>query len=491
MSDAYGLVVLGGGTAGLTAAIGASRLGARVALVEASARTGGDCLWTGCVPSKSLISAANVVHAARTADVLGLSPAELDVDLGRVMERVRAAQDRIAPHDSPERLREEGVEVVRGRAAFAGAGRIVVTPAVDVVDGGGSGAQRSSLRYHAALIATGSRPIVPPIDGISAADPLTTDTVWDLEELPERLLVLGGGPVGCELGQAFARLGCRVTLVELRDRLLLREEPEASEIVRERLTADGVDVRLGTTAIGFAGGVATLGDGQGSVPFDRLLVAVGRQPRTDELGLATVGVATDDDASIEVDRTLRTTGTAIFAAGDVTGGLPFTHAGEYQARIAVGNALFRLRRTASYRSVPWTTFTDPEVGRVGLSERQARTVHGDRVTVASFHHDALDRAVCAGRGDGFTKLVAGPRGRLLGATVVSVTGGETIAAVAALIRSGASIGDVSDTVVVYPTFSRSVERAADEHLAARWMTERTRRITAPIVRGLQRFGAPG
>ncbi|MBW3578557.1 MAG: FAD-dependent oxidoreductase [Actinobacteria bacterium] len=481
MTARYGLVVIGGGTAGLVAAVGAAGVGARVALIERD-RTGGECLWTGCVPSKSLIAAADLAHRMRDAAAVGLDPVEPHVDFERVMARVHAARERLAPHDSPERLREEGVEVIHGHARFAGPGRVMVGDRI--------------LHYRRALVATGSSPVVPPVEGIDRSGALTSDDVWDLEELPSRLVVLGGGPTGCELGQAFARLGARVTIVEMTDRLLRREDPEASRLVAERLRSEGIDVRLGAraTRIDHDGGEQRLEirqDGEvGAVAFDRLLVAVGRRADVDGLDLDTVGVETAGDGSVVVDGTMRTTGRGIYAAGDVTGGPPFTHVAAYQAGLVVTNALFHLRRKASYANIPWVTFTDPEVGRVGRTEKKARARWGAGAIVRRFDCAELDRAVCAGQAYGFVKLVADPRGRLVGATVAAPWGGETIAGIASFMRHGATISDVSQTVLPYPTFSEGARRAAIEHLRDKWLSERVRRVTRPVLHVLRAIERP-
>jgi len=477
----YDLAIIGGGTAGLVAAFGAAGLGARVVLCERRAETGGDCLWTGCIPSKSLLAAAELAHRMRTADSVGLEPAEPAIDFARVMAHVHGARERIAPHDSIERLRREGVDVMRGSARFAGPGRIVV-------DG-------QELRFRSALIATGSEPVVPAIEGLSETDPLTNESVWDLEQQPQRLLVLGGGPLGCELGQAFARLGTRVTLVEQAPVLLGKEEPEAQALLASRLQTDGIELRLGAEAVR----VEQTGDGRSllirraggeeRLPFDRVLVAAGRRAVTAGLGLEAVGVETDGDGVVRVGDTLRTSAYGIFAGGDVTGLLPFTHVAGQHGRIVVANALFHARQRFRPDAVPWVTFTDPEVARVGLTEVQARERDGDQVAVARHSYEGLDRAITAGRPYGFAKLVAGPRGRLVGATVAAPAGGEAIAALAARLESGGKLADVSRSVHAYPTFAEGPARAADEHLRARFFNDRVRRVTRPalaLLRALER-----
>lgn len=479
--QAQDLVVIGGGTAGLVAAVGAAGVGARVTLVEAD-RTGGDCLWTGCVPSKALISAARTVHAARTADRFGLGTAELDVDLGAVMDRVREAQERIAPHDSPERLESEGVTVLHGRASLAERGVVDVD-----LDGGGH--QRLATRR--VLVATGSRPALPPVEGLEDADPLTSDDVWDLRTLPERLVVLGGGAIGCELGQAFARLGSNVTIVEMADQLLPTEEPEAGAVLRQVLRGEGITVRTGTRAVR----VDATSDGPvlvvettderaqtTRIPYDRVLVAAGRRPTTQDLGLEANGVALEQSGHVIVDDTMRTTADWVFAAGDVTGELPFTHAAGAQGGLVVTNALFGLRRRFDASVVPWATYTEPEVGRIGMTEAEAVEEFGEHdVTTARFDDERLDRAIAAGATDGFAKLVVGPKDRVVGATVVSDRGGDVIAAVTAWVTQGATLSDVGQTTIAYPTFAEAPTKAAGEVLRDRFLSPTVRRLTSPLL----------
>lgn len=484
------LVVIGGGTAGLVAAVGAAGVGARVTLVEAD-RTGGDCLWTGCVPSKALLSAAAAVHSARTADRFGLGTAALDVDLGAVMDAIRAKQDQIAPHDSPERLEREGVTVLHGRARLADRG--VVRVELD-----GDGVQE--LRTRRALVATGSRPSLPPVEGLADADPLTSDTVWDLRDLPDRLVVLGGGPIGCELGQAFARLGSRVTIVEMLDQLLPQEEPEAGEVVRQTLRTEGVTVRVATRAVrvsdtddGPVLEVETTDDRHQTtrIPFDRILVATGRRATTQDLGLESNGIALTRTGHVHTDDTMRTTADWVFAAGDVTGQLPFTHAAGAQGGLVVTNALFGLRRSFDPSVVPWATFTAPEVGRIGMTEAEAVAEHGrDDVTVARFDNAELDRAIAAGDTAGFAKLVAGPRDKVVGATVVSERGGDVAAALTAWVKQGATLSDIGQTTIAYPTFAETPGKAAGEVLRDRFLSPRTRRVTMPALATTRLFSRP-
>jgi pyruvate/2-oxoglutarate dehydrogenase complex dihydrolipoamide dehydrogenase (E3) component len=471
----YDMAVIGGGTAGLVASRTAAGLGARVVLIERDPRgPGGDCLWTGCVPSKALIASAELAHRMRNAGSVGLAPAEPEIDFARVMEHVRGAMATIAPEDSAEALERDGVEVIAGSARFTARGTIEL-------DGG------RTLRFRTALIATGSKPIVPAIDGLSQAGPLTNETVWDLRERPARLAILGGGPIGCELGQAFARLGSQVTLVEQLGHLLAKEEPEARELIASRLRADGVDVRLGSPALRVEDGRVLALDGGDRIEFDRILVATGRRPEADTLGLASVGVELDERGAIAVDERLATTAKGIYAAGDAVMALPFTHVAGYHGRTVAANALFHARTKISYDAVPWATFTDPEVGRVGLTEAAARERFGDGKAVVVKHDYAHnDRAITAGEAYGFAKLVGDSKGRLVGATVAAPHGGESIAELAAWVRAGRKIDDVSQTVHAYPTFSEGQARAADDYLRGRFLTPRVRRFTKPALALLRR-----
>ncbi len=475
----YDLVVIGAGTAGITASIAAAGIGARVLLTEA-ARPGGECLWTGCVPSKALITTARRAHDMRAADRVGLEAVDPEVDLTRVMARVHEVIAAIEPHDSPARLREQGVEVVLASARFAGPGRIAV-------DG-------RHVRCRAALIATGSHPAMPPVPGLAGDQVLTSDNLWDLRELPARLVVLGGGPVGCELGQAFARLGSHVTIVEMRQHLLPGADPEAGGLVADVLRGEGVDVVTATTALSASGRelvVRRVTGEQQRLSFDRLLVATGRRPRTDGLGLEHVGVDTDADGFVHVDETLRTTGRNVFAAGDVTGKLPFTHVAGAHGAVVAANALFGLRRTVDLERMPWAVFTDPEIAQAGLTEALAgERWGGDAVTVARFGYGEVDRAVTGGHTTGFAKLVAGPKGRIVGATVVGESAGESIAEIVAWMRNDGRLRHLAQAIHAYPTMSEGPWQAALGDLRARYLSPSVRRWTRPILRVLRWLDRP-
>lgn len=456
----YDLAVIGGGTAGLVAAVGAAGQGARTLLVEKH-RTGGDCLWTGCVPSKALLTAAEHAHIARSSSHLGVHVDEVRVDFAAAMAHVKSAIATIEPHDSPDRLRREGVEVIHGTARFTGPDELEV-------DG-------RRIGFRRAMIATGATPVVPPIPGLTEVEPLTSDTLWDLTELPRRLIVLGGGAIGAELGQAFARLGSQVTIVEMADRLLPREEPDASARMTAAFEEEDITVRAGTKAVGVAVDAqrgkllrvesAATGDTD-EIPFEEILVAVGRAPTTKDLGLDAAGVELTDRGAIAVDDRLRTANPRIFAGGDATMLLPFTHVAAAHGATVVQNALFGLRAKVDHDTIPWVTFTDPEVARVGLSAADARERFGDGVTVRTAPHAELDRAIATGRTDGFAQLVGDPKGRIVGATIVGPRAGESIGEVVAWMANGAKVSRITRTTHAYPTWNADIATASLEALRA-------------------------
>ena len=432
--------MIGGGTAGLVTAFGAAGLGARVALAERG-RLGGDCLNTGCVPSKSLLRSARAVRDVRAAAGVGVQAGTPAVDFGAVMARMQARRARLAHHDSAERLRAAGIDFYPEHASFAGPREVVV------------GARR--LRFARAVIATGARPSVPPVPGLEAAGFLTSETVFDLGTLPRRLLVIGAGPIGCELAQAFALFGSDVSVHDVADRPLPREDPDASAVVRRSLEADGVRFALGAPIARVDAGDA-----------DAILVATGRAPRVDGLDLEAAGVR-HGRQGIEVDDRLRTSNPRVFAAGDAASPWQFTHAADALARIAVQNALFFGRRRASALVIPWVTYTEPEVARVGA-------IDGDAVTVPLAE---VDRAVIDDRTDGFIR-VHHARGRVRGCTIVAPYAGELIGHVADLMRRGGTLGDLSAVVFPYPTYAEGLRKAGDAWRrglltpAAKWLLRR-------------------
>ena len=439
-SATYDLVVIGGGAGGLAAAREAARRGASTLLVQ-QGPLGGDCTFTGCVPSKALLAAA----------AAGASFTE-------AMERVRTAVDTIAATEQDGALARDRVNVLHGWASFRSRTELDV-----------DGTSVSSTRF---VVATGARPAVPPVQGLAAAEPLTNENVFELSARPARLAVLGGGPIGVELGQAFARLGTAVTLVESVDRLLPREEPEASTVVAEALAADGVLLRVGRRVerVLRRGEETTLElDDGSSITVDRVLVAAGRIASTEGMGLDRVGVDLDERGFVRTDGAMATTAAGIWAVGDVAGKLQLTHAANRMGIVAARNALSpwaRVRRaTFDDAAVPWATFTDPEVGRVGMTEAQS-VEHGGRVAYLPMAE--VDRAVAAGETRGFLKLIAGPRpltrgfagGGLLGATAVASVGGELVHEVALAMRTRMFTGRLAQTVHAYPTWSMAVQKAA-------------------------------
>jgi pyruvate/2-oxoglutarate dehydrogenase complex dihydrolipoamide dehydrogenase (E3) component len=469
----WDLLVIGGGTAGIVGAKTAAHLGARVALVE-TARTGGDCLWTGCVPSKTLLASAASVRPPTSAD--GRPDGAVDVDFPAVMGHIQDVIRRIEPVDSPEALEQEGVTVLTGWARFTG-----TTEAS--VDG-------RRVPFVRALLATGGTPALPSVPGLADARPLTSETVWGLGERPEHLLVLGGGSIGCELAQAFARLGSGVTLVESGARLLPREDPDAAALVQSALEADGVVVLTEHQAVkvvgdGRGGGDVHLSaDGDRVVVCDALLVAVGRQPRTSDLGLEAAGIDVDDRGFVTVDPRLRTTNARVWAAGDVTPLPQFTHLAGVNGSLAASNAVLGLRRRADRAPVPRVTFTDPEVAAVGApswgdDRAAARTV--------TRRHEDVDRAVTDGRTDGFTRLVLDGRRRIIGATVVGPRAGESLGELTLAVRRRLSTGDVSGTIHAYPTYSDGVWNAAIADTRDRLGSPAVRRATSALT-ALRRIG---
>jgi pyruvate/2-oxoglutarate dehydrogenase complex dihydrolipoamide dehydrogenase (E3) component len=462
----YDVVVLGGGAGGLTAARAARRRGRRVALAE-RARPGGECTFTGCVPSKTLLETARRVAAATRCAAYGFD-AKVEVDFARVMERVRRVVEEVASQESPERLRAEGIELLAGDARFLDDHTVEVDGRRVVAD--------------RLVIATGSRPSIPSVEGLDAIGPLTNESVFRLRELPRRLLVLGGGAVGVELAQAFARLGAEVVLLEMLPRILHPEEPEASATVVEALAADGVAVRTGVAVRRAAPGpVLELADGE-RIGGSHLLVAAGRTPDTAGLGLELAGVATAADGAVVVDGRLRTSRPHIYAVGDCATSLRFTHVAHEQGLLAVGNTLGRRARRFDPAAVPWVVFTDPEVGRVGMTEAQAFQAYGERARVAWLPLAEVDRARCAGQTGGFVKLLAAPRrllggtggGRLVGMTAVGPAGGELVAEGALALRTRAFAGRLAQTVHAYPTWSMAIRQAA-----AQWFPSATDTTARP------------
>lgn len=439
---AWDLVVIGGGTAGLLGARTAARLGARVLLIEAD-RPGGDCLWTGCVPSKALVAAASAAAGVRSAARFGIHTGDVRVDYATVRTHISQAIAAVAPADSIQTLQTQGICVLSGDATFTGPDNIQIGD--------------ETVTFMHALVATGARPISPPIPGLEAADYVTSETIWDLTELPERLVVVGGGSIGCELSQAFARLGSQVTVVEEGGRVLPREDPEASAVVAAALERDGVRTLTGNPVVEISPGHIVLRDGQ-TLEFDTVLMAVGRAPRTRGLGLEHAGVNLDARGFIVVDAHLRTSNSRIWAAGDVTGYPQFTHVAGVHGATAASNAVLGIRRKAHLTGLPRVTFTQPELAAVGADTGQPPRGH----RVVTSDHSILDRAIADSDTAGFAKLVVDRRGRIVGATVVGPRAGETIGELALAVKQNVRISDLAATMHPYPTYNDAVWNAATE-----------------------------
>lgn len=448
------LVVIGAGAAGLVTSYIAATVRAKVTLVE-KAEMGGDCLNRGCVPSKALIRAARAASEARDGGRFGVNTADTDIDFGKVMAHVRASIRTIAPHDSPERYRELGVDVIRGEAT-------IVSPWEVKVDG-------KTLTTRNIVIAAGGRPLVPKIPGLEQVDYLTSDTVWKLEKLPKRLAILGGGPIGCELAQSFARLGSEVTIVEMADQLLGREDGDVASVVHDALERDGVAVRLGHKAVEVRGGDAPAlvveHDGrQSDIFFDALLLAIGRSANVEGYGVERLDLGLRRNRTLETDEFLRTRFPNIYCVGDVTGPFQLTHAGAHQAWYAAVNALFGGFKSfrADYRVLPACTYTEPEAARVGLSEREAND-QGIEVEVVKYPFSELDRAVAEGTTAGFVKVLVAPgKDKVLGASVVGERAGELVALFALAMKQGIGLDKIMGTVFAYPTFAEAVKFVAGE-----------------------------
>jgi len=451
----YDLVVIGGGTAGLVCAIGAAGLGARVALVERHL-LGGDCLNTGCVPSKAVLRSARVVGEIRRAPALGVTTGDVDVDFGAIMRRMRQRRAGIAANDSARRLELAGVDVFFGGAAFADDRTVVVNG--------------ERLPFRRAVIATGGGPTAPPVPGLDSVPFLTNETVFSLTALPRRLLVIGAGPIGCELAQAFARFGSAVTLFDLAPQVLPREDADAAAIVHRALESDGIGVELGVIlerVDGTAGelrihyarsgaGPRTLGAAAG----DAILVAAGRAPNIEQLNLEAAGIKATKQGVTVNDR-LQTSNPRVYASGDVCSAYKFTHAADAMSRVVIQNALFYGRRKVSSLVIPWVTYTDPEVAHVGVSEADVAKSH-ERLQTITIQLSDVDRAVVDDETDGFVR-VHHEKGRLRGCTIVAPHAGEMIGEVAYAMTHDGSLSALSSTIHPYPTYVEALRKAGDAY----------------------------
>jgi pyruvate/2-oxoglutarate dehydrogenase complex dihydrolipoamide dehydrogenase (E3) component len=466
------ICVIGAGSAGLSVAAGAAQLGARTVLFERG-QMGGECLNVGCVPSKTLIASARSSKAVSEAHSYGVK-ARLDgIDYARAMDRVQKVIDEIAPHDSQERFEGLGVQVFRSSARFVGPGEVA-----------GDGV---SVRARRFVIATGSTAAIPPIEGLDSVPYFTNDSIFTNNERPDRLLVIGGGPIGVEMAQAHHRLGSRVTVVEA-ERFMSREDPEITALLRDRLVDEGIEIIEGAEVKSVRQSGAAIDatveiDGERTISVSHILVAAGRRPQIDGLDLGEASVE-HGPRGILVDGRLRTTNRKIFAIGDVAGGPQFTHVAGYHAGIVIRNALFRLPAKVDYRALPWVTFTDPELARIGLTESEARQKHGDRVRVVRSPFGELDRARTDGRTDGTIKVVVGKRGEIYGVTILGDHAGELIHVWSLAMSQKLDLKAIASAIAPYPTLGEISKKAASAFYAEKLFSAWPRRV----VRFLSAFG---
>jgi pyruvate/2-oxoglutarate dehydrogenase complex dihydrolipoamide dehydrogenase (E3) component len=465
------ICVIGGGSAGLVVAAGASQMGSDAVLIE-KGLMGGDCLNYGCVPSKALIAAGRAAAEARAADRFGVQ-ARVDVDFGRVQAHVKDVIAGIAPHDSVVRFEGLGVNVIQAAAQFISGSEVV---AGDV-----------HIKARRFVIATGSSPLVPPIPGLDQVSWFTNETIFDNTTLPDHLIIIGGGPIGMELAQAHRNLGARVSLIEMFT-ALGADDPELAQVVTDCLRRDGIDLHENTrvTGVEAAGdGVAVLTECNGEklrIEGSHLLLAAGRKPNIDGLGLEAAGVKLGPKG-IEVDQRLRTANRRIYAIGDVTGGLQFTHMAGFEAGIVLRSALFRLPAKGVTNAAPWVTYTEPELANVGLNESEARAIHGE-IRILRWPFSENDRARAERDEDGLVKVITTKKGRILGAGIVGKNAGDLIQPWTLAIQNKMKIGAMAGAIAPYPTRGEASKRAAGSYYAKSLFSERTRKI----VRFLKIFG---
>ena len=465
------IAIIGGGSGGLSVAAGAAQMGAKVVLVE-KGKMGGDCLNTGCVPSKALLAAGHAAQAVRDSGRFGVNGHEPDVDFAKVRDHVQGVIASIAPHDSVERFESLGVQVIQAAGRFTGPRTLE--------------ANGHTVRARRFVIATGSSPAAPPIEGLADVPYLTNETIFELNERPAHLIVLGGGPIGIEMAQAHRRLGARVTVVEAFS-IMAKDDPEAVEVVRRRLIAEGLDLREGVRVTGVArennGFAIVIENPNGTaetIVGSHLLVAAGRRPNVEGLGLVAAEVAYSRKG-IEVDARLRTSNKRIFAIGDVAGGYQFTHMAGYHAGIVIRNTLFKLPAKVKYHAVPWVTYSDPELAHVGLDEGMARDRHG-AVRAVTWPFADNDRARAERETEGFVKVVVDPKGRVLGATIVGRHAGELILPWVLAVEKGMKIGAVAGVIAPYPTLGEASKRVAGSYFTPKLFSAGTKRLVGILQR---------
>jgi pyruvate/2-oxoglutarate dehydrogenase complex dihydrolipoamide dehydrogenase (E3) component len=466
-SDTVDLCVIGAGSAGLSVAAVAAQLGVRTVLIERG-EMGGECLNTGCVPSKALLAAAHAAQAIRTSTRFGIVAAPPAVDFAAVRRHVQGVIKAIAPHDSAERFEGLGVEVLRAEARFIGVRQLAV------------GNRRIAARR--VVIATGSEPVIPPIPGLSGMPYLTNETIFELEELPSHLLIIGAGPIGLELAQAFRRLGSAVTIVEAAT-AIPHDDPELARSLVQMLQAEGIVLHEGrkiTAVERGTAGIALTAEGR-RIEGSHLLVAAGRKPRVETLDLDRAGVA-HTPQGVTVDRRLRTSASGVYAIGDVTVGPRFTHAASYQAGIVIRNALFRLPAKVNYTALPWVTYTEPELAQAGLTEPDARRQYGDGITITRFAMAGNDRAQAERATEGLIKVVARNNGRIVGASILGAHAGELIHLWALAIGQRLKVKHVAGMIAPYPTLGEIGKSAAAEFYKSALFSPWTRRAVRLLSR---------
>ncbi|HYC93678.1 MAG TPA: FAD-dependent oxidoreductase [Thermoanaerobaculia bacterium] len=448
MPESFDVVVLGGGTAGLVTASGCARLGRKVALIERE-KLGGDCLWTGCVPTKALVASAKLAHQMRHADAYGLEPVAPRITPKAVMDSMREQRRRISRHDDPEKFRALGIDVIEGKARLASPNSVAV---------GGRLLQAKDI-----VIATGARTSIPPVDGLS--DYLDHVSFLEQDEFPANVVVLGGGYIGIEFAQVFARFGSRVTVVEMLDEIVNKEDAEVIARLREVLVSEGIALFTGWAVKSVKDKTARIENKLGEVrelPFDAIFVASGRRGNTEDLGLEDAGVKVER-SWVVVDPFLRTTAPRIWACGDVHGGLQFTHVAAYEAVKLVRNMLFPGKSAVDYTHIPWALYTDPEVGHIGMTEAEARAKHGDAVRIHTVPMEDVDRAVVDRTTAGLIKFVCDAKGRILGAHAFCANASTVIEEIVLARRKGMKIGELAQRISAYPSLADGVQKAASLH----------------------------
>lgn len=488
MPESFDVVVIGGGTAGLVTASGCVRLGRRVALIEREA-LGGDCLWTGCVPTKALVASAKLAHQMRNAGAFGLEPVTPRVTPKAVMDSMREQRRIISRHDDPEKFRKLGIDVIEGNAKLVGGGIVEVRDGRVAVNVGKVAVNVRTLQAKDIVIATGARTAVPPVDGLQESGFLDHVSFLAQDEFPESILILGGGYIGIEFAQMFARFGSRVTVVEMLDEIINKEDADVIARLREILTSEGIEIltswavksvrRDGTKKIARLEQKSIQKNGASrEVSVDEIFVASGRRGNTEKLGLEAAGVKVER-SWIVADRYLQTTAPRIWTCGDVHGGLQFTHVAAYEAVKLVRNMLFPGKSAVDYTDIPWALYTDPEVGHIGMTESEARAKHGDAVRVYQVPMADVDRAVVDRTPNGLLKIVCDKKGTILGAHALCANASTVIEEVVLARRKGMKIGDLAQRISSYPSLADGVQKAASlyyQDIAGGWLGALGKRI---------------